>query len=254
METNTKKEVKLIKTGKYNYFVSKDDPTERLEKYDPTNAENIGFVTRLPDGSLLNVDGSKIVEDYGGTISFEYDGVKYIIDDGYQNMLIKSGYIVMDSFDQIKIFDKAAGEEIRAENMERIRTAVREIFGYAHDGSIEITIMNSEELRLIIKTDNFKFTFIFNTVHKLVNKNNSRKVNNLPFYPFNKNMDNWGTIYTSIFCQRIEKNCEINDKYNYADDIISDIIYNMNENDDYENKYHYISNNVKHRINFCEGI
>jgi hypothetical protein len=37
----------------------------------------------------------------------------------------------------------------------------------------------------------------------IVKMNQERKINSLPFYPFSKSMDNYGTIYVAIYCKKM---------------------------------------------------
>lgn len=242
--------IKIIKIdNRYNYLINKITQ-EKIEKYDP-DIENLVLVTRLEDGSVLNVESSQIHQQYGGSIYFDYLDDRYLIDDNYQDILIRSGYIVLNDYDIKQENNKNNGLELRNSLMQKIKVAVYKIDTSNYDRYIT-KLPNVNEVKIIFEKSGYKFTVYFNTVNNIVNKNQQRKLNRLPFYPFSKDMDKYGTIYVSIFCQKIEIG-ESNIKYEIAENFIGDFIKILSEKDK-EDQFHYVPLIVKKRIVNCEGL
>ena len=92
--------VKTVRLNKKeNYLIDKNGNI--LEKYDPNIPSDL--IIKLDD-SMLKVDSSNIKVEYGGQIVVQYNGDKFIIDDGYQNVLVKAGYIVYKDYDVNNMF------------------------------------------------------------------------------------------------------------------------------------------------------
>lgn len=242
--------IKTIKLGQDNYI------TDRLtgnilEKYNPDN-KNIELTIKLPN-SILKVDGSNIKQQYGGNIVVQYGDDRFIIDDGYQTTLIKAGYIVYKNYDDgNKIIDKFEGVNIREmilDNIRKILLILSEKYN-ANNISFAYESKNSNESIVTIGNDKDHFSYIikFNTVNFIVNKNHIRKENSLPFYPFDKNMDKYGTIYVSVYAKKNFKVVNDPDKYTLPDSIIRDLVYNLGED------FHYCSLPIKNRIIYWPGL
>ena len=182
-----------VKLDKNNFFLDKITG-EVLDRYDPNN-ENLQLNMKLKD-SILKVDFKSIIQEYGGQISVQYLDNKYIIDDGYQDTLIKCGYIVYRNYDNERIDDISVGNFIRDNIIDNIREKLQII---ENDGSINVT---GNETLLTIRNENYLYKFRFDTISNIVTKNYKRKDNSLIYYPFDKAMDKYGTIYVSIFAQK----------------------------------------------------
>ena len=229
--------VKLDK--KNNYFLDKETG-EKLDRYDSTNS-NLQLHLKLKDCDL-NVDTSLIVQEYGGQIAFQHDGNKYIIDDGFQDTLVKCGYIVYKNFDNERVNDNSEGILIRDSLVNKIRRAVASL---NYDKEIE-TLAN--ETLMTIKTESYSFKFRFDTVGNIVTKNYRRKDNSLTYYPFDKSMDKYGTIYVSIFAEKLKCGCTDNDKFNVPSEIIKDLVKELGL------EYHYVSLPIKGRVLYWQGL
>ncbi len=229
--------VKLDK--KNNYFLDKETG-EMLDRYDSTNP-NLQLHLKLKDCDL-NVDTSLIIQEYGGQIVFQYDGNKYIIDDGFQDTLVKCGYIVFKNFDNERINDNSTGTLIRDSLVNKIRRAIASL---NYNAEVETT---ANETLMTIKTDNYGFKFRFDTVGNIVTKNYRRKDNNLTYYPFDKSMDKYGTIYVSIFAEKLKYDSNDNDKFNIPSEVIKDLLKELGL------EYHYISLPIKGRVLYWQGL
>ena len=226
-----------VKLDENNYLLDKSTG-KIVDKYDPKN-KNLQLVLSL-DNIDLTVDANSIVQEYGGNISVEYLGNKYIIDDGYQNTLVKCGYIVYKNYD-VKRCEYTEGVSTRNMIIDNIRTALLKLTDYA-----EISIVGNDTTVSIVN-GNYSYKIIFSTVNSIVNRNYRRKDNNLTYYPFDKSMDKYGTIHVSIFAQKLSDS-DNNDQYSYPMDMISDLIKLLGWS------YHYISMPIKGRLVYWEGL
>lgn len=242
--------MKVIKTGTENYFYDKVT-NNLIERYDPDN-ENLVLVVAMENGSILNVENKKINYGYGGQIYFEYDDDKYIIDDGYQDLLIRAGYIVMNNYDQKQIEEKEFGISIRNKFQQYILEIIEKMWDTKEYDNFKVE-NNFKDIKVSLEKDNFRFTMYIDTVNSIVNKNQQRKVNRLPFYPFIKDMDKYGTMYLSIFCEKLEATEEINKKYEIAENMVIKLIELLNEYSR-DDKYRFERIIIKKRINNYPGI
>ena len=238
--------VKTVRLNKKeNYLIDKNGNI--LEKYDPNIPSDL--IIKLDD-SMLKVDSSNIKVEYGGQIVVQYNGDKFIIDDGYQNVLVKAGYIVYKDYDVNNIFDHHEGKKLRMNilndiefNLSKIKTMGKE------DIHKEIYFKRSlDEMELIIEENHYQYTINITTVDNIVLKNKNRKDNSLAFYPFSKNMDKYGTVYISIFAQKISKTKEANEKHRTSHSYITVLINSLGAD------YHYISQQIKRRLLYHDNM
>ena len=236
--------IKLIKTGKYNFFRDKNTG-EIIYEYDPDN-KDLEMIIKMEDGSILHIDSSEIKIEYGGQISFDYNGDKYTIDDGFRDIMISSGYIIMDDYDSRMELEKEKGVEIRKHIMDVTESAL--------DSMKDIDLLSQA---IVDETKNnkticfshggFTFTVSIDIVNNIVNKNQQRKINKLAYYPFKKGMDKYGTLYLSIFAKRQDKNISANKKYDIASKFVEELISKMNDIDT-DHQYHFESISITRRI------
>lgn len=250
--------IKTIKLdGKDNYLFD-TNTGDIVYQYD--DDKDLQLVLTLDD-SVLNISKKKISRQFDGQIIVQHNDDRYIIDDGYYNTLIKSGYIVYNAYDEINIDPdfKEHGIVLRDGIIKQLRQVIMEInkeYNFINGAApTEPTLEysgNKTTLKIDSENGDFSYTFVFDTINSMVNKNQGRKENDLTFYPFKKSMDRYGTIYLSVFCQ---KNRHIEDntpkkKYIVPDSIIKEIIKKLNDVD----QYHYVSNQVKRRVVYCKGL
>lgn len=242
--------------GSKNYYMS-DIGKSKHKFLDPVN--KFKLVITMDDNSKLIVDDDKIKIDNGGSRFFEYNGTKYVIDDPDFSSLIRTGYIVLDDFDTIQN-NKEAGKIIRKMINEIIFNILD--VNVSADHNWTKLIINNDNLEVTINDGCFRYHLKFDTVNRIVNKNISRREQQLPFYPFDKNMDKFGTYYLSVFCERI---CDMDilyepnkEKYPKADQIIDDIISSMNhqviEVLGKPRKFKFHSLDIRKKIYDCETI
>jgi hypothetical protein len=232
---------KTIKLDKvHNYFIDTKTGVI-LDSYDPYNP-NIELVLNLED-SCLKVSSTNIKQQYGGDIIVQYNNDKHIIDDYHQNTLIKCGYIVYQNYDLERILDYKVGCKIKSIIMDDIIENTKDVL---YDHNIDIDI-HDNEFRINDKESNYLYTVRFSTVNDIVNKNHMRKDNNLSFYPFNKSMDKFGSIYLSIFAKNNAEE-DSKAKYNLPNTFIRELINNLGDD------YHYVSLPIKSKILYSEEL
>ena len=104
--------VKTIKLDGRNNYLFDPESDEIISKYSSDLKKKYPhFKLRLtlPDQSILTVNGDNITEEYGGDIIVQYNNDKFIIDDGYQPVLLKAGYMIYQNYDIDKLYDKSTG-------------------------------------------------------------------------------------------------------------------------------------------------
>jgi hypothetical protein len=239
--------IRTIRVDNINNYITDTNTGELIEKFDPNNKKNVKVTLSLPNSKLV-INGENIIQSFGGEYIIQHNNDKYILDDGYQTTLLKCGYIVYKNYDKMHNHDN--GIEIRNKIISDIRKILPDIAKNYNISNPEDMINNNgmaTELFIGSPEDHFNYIIRFDTVKAIVNKNHLRKDNNLPFYPFDKNMDKFGTIYVSIFIRK-NNNCSDSNKYNLPDSIIRDIIRSLG----YE--YHYDSLQIRSRILYWANV
>lgn len=247
------KTIKVDNNGN-NYLINKRT-NEILDKYDPSNSD-LELVIKLDDDSILRVDSNMITQGYGGIITVQYGNDRFIIDDGYDYVLIKAGYIVFKDYDQTRISDRDTGYSVLGNitsNIENIlKTNLYDKFGEEYGApdfpTIEVENPNVMSIILGNESSDYEYTINFDTVDSIVSKNISRRDNSLSFYPFDKNMDKYGTIYVSIFARKMTKKAKTSTKYNMANSFIKELIQSLGSD------YHFAAQSISSRVLFCKGI
>ena len=119
-----------------------------------------------------------------------------------------------------------------------------------YDNNDECEDFNNDQIlaKYVDEVNGFNYKIRFNTVDEIVAKNLNRKDNSLSFYPFNKQMDKFGTIYISIFAEKRNSHANLRNRFNVPDSIIKALIYSLGTD------YHYISLPIKNQILFYPGI
>lgn len=240
--------IKTIKLdGKNNYLI--DSSTNSIvDKYDPEN-KNLQLRIDLDDNELI-VDSYKIIIEYGNQLVVQYNDDKFIIDDGYQNILTKAGYIVYKNYDEDNIYDKQIGIKTRDLIFKNVETSIMNIAENYNDIIGNIQSIGDDEYIIDGESASYKITIVFDTIASVVDKNQLRKDNSLPFYPFSKGMDKFGTIYVSIFAemQRKLSEEEVNIKYQISDAVIKDLLNDLGPD------YHFIPQQIKRRVIKAKGL
>lgn len=238
--------IRLVKLDKKENYLIDSITNKIIDKYDPYNPD-LKLVIQLED-SVLTVDADKIKIEYGNQIVVDYNDERFIIDDGYQDILIKAGYVIYKNYDKENIFNKEEGINVRSDIMDDLKRSIKYL--YTNRIIDECEQLKNTEFVFHTIDGNYQYTIIIDTVNSIVSKNQERKDNSLPFYPFLKSMDKYGTVYISIFAKKISKvdNEESNIKFKKADDIVKEIIKNLGSD------YHFSGQKIKRRLIRTPGI
>lgn len=254
--------IKLINTYKDKSFFYKGDLTnpEIVERFDPNDRKINLYYFEEGEYFLqgMNILHDDIHIDISGNIYFEVGDTKYIIDDGYRNLLVRCGYIVYKNYDkEYFIMDALSRPEIDRMQGNMINHIIMTLDKINHEDNnfrfidhfksdpvyydVDDITLDFEDLN-----SDWIFTVNFSSVTNLVKTNEKRKINHQPFYPYLKSMDKYGTVYVCIYALRKKSNAQDKSKYKYADDILRKMMYHMVSIDDY--KYTFLD--IKKRIIF----
>lgn len=243
--------VRIIEiNGVDNYFIDRE--TGQLSTiYEPEN-ENIVFHCKTKDGEVDIEHDSILTDNICKQRFFQLNNDKYYIYDGQQNILIQAGYIVMNNYDSERINDKDQGIKTR----KSIIDLLKNVF-LMHEFPVELENIPPVKKGNIMKKfeyGGYQYILFINTINGIVNLNQRRKANQLPFYPFEKNMDKYGTLYLSIFCEKVDDHAaNQKDKYKVADELVNKMIAYANDEDDL-NEYKFIKIYKPSKITFCKSM
>lgn len=225
----------VLKTNNESCYFYNNDTGEKSKRY--IDSPNLSFIY-LYNGEEKKLDGVHI-DPRTNVIIGKDNSSTFIIDDGYRNSMIRAGYLVYRDYDKNHITDKTEGNILHEKILESVSDV---LFDYCDNGNnpmVSFTDGKSEDFYL--KKDGYKFNVTIYDNIEIVKINEERKINGLQFYPFDKNMDNYGTLYITIHCQRYEdtdvKNTVI------ADSILKYIIDNTED-------IRYISMDIKQPLYF----
>lgn len=237
----------VLKVNHSNFCRMLDESTgELIRKYDPNN-QNLIIITELEDGSELKVKNSQIEIEEGGYIVFEYNGEKYIIDDGYRDSLLRAGYIVDTNYSAERIQDNEKGVEVR----NNIMTHILDVLEKSLLQKAVIVDNSINHITVKYSTDTYNYTISFCTINCLVSKNQERTKAYLPNYPFNKDMDKYSSIYFTFFAEKINEVPNGNRKFEVADALIYKLMQLLNESEDH---FRYIPTTIKRKLINWEGL
>ena len=119
---------------------------------------------------------------------------------------------------------------------------------YLNEAQID-KIGNSElSLTTYDPASGFNYKINAETIQSIVTKNHMRKDNSLSFYPFSKKMDRYGTVYISIFGQRILECAKDADRFTFPDKFIKYLTEELGHN------YHFGAQIVRKRLVDYKGL
>lgn len=205
----------ILKTNMETCYFYSNDTNEKSDKFIESPNLKLYYNGDIID---VNLDSRTNV-----IVGKNNNGTTYVVDDGYRNVLLRAGYIVYKNYDEIQVVDKNDGPKIKDELIDTLYQAINNSYPNYID-SID-DLFNGYE----IEKEGYKFSiFLYHNVD-IVKKNQERKINGLQFYPFDKRMDNYGTLYIMIYAQRIT-NQEPQSKANIlVDNALTNIITNTDD-------------------------
>lgn len=182
--------MKIIKVNKINGFFNSSS-TKLKEYYE--NGDS--FVFKDLDKNEIIIPSDEIYTDNRlKTLCFNLNDEKYIIYHPYYQSIIKNGYLVYDKYDEIFVEDKEKGKEIYNSLFEKIIDKAN---------AFNIIDQNPNRMECEYKTDKYEYKIIICSINEIFKRNQERKINNLPFFSFDKKMDKYGTMYVAIYCKPI---------------------------------------------------
>ena len=201
----------ILRTNKDNcYFIDNDT---KSDKFIDSPELKLYY-----DGKIINVNFDTRTNVITGK---DENGTTYVVDDGYRNTLIRAGYIVYRNYDEIQA-DKSDGPQIKDQLISIIFNAIKKSYP-------EINVSDLFDNGYYFEKEGYRFNILLRNNIDIVNKNQERKINGLQFYPFDKRMDNYGTLYIMVYCQRISDQ-EPQIKSNIlVDNILANVIANSND-------------------------
>lgn len=231
--------IRTIKTGENCFFPS----NKNKYKYEQNSTSSV--VIRNEEGTVLTATSDMITQEYGGQIVVQHNDDKYIIDDGYQPVLIKAGYIIFKEYDieDNQIMDRNGGLQLQEQLKLEIYNAIDYYMEY------EGAHLTTDDVTLEIYTNEYKYIVIIDTIQSIIQKNQNRKDNGLPFYPFIKNMDRYATFYVSIFAEKIDMDeVEPKTKFKFVNNFITELMKTIG------NEYHWTNVPVRKRLLYWPNL
>lgn len=236
--------IKLINTYKDDsyFYKLKNGKIEKIDIYNPEDKEiKLHFEN---EDYIFELDSSDIHMDISGNIYFVLNDKKYIIDDGYRNVMIRCGYLFKNNFEQKYSTKDNGGVEVKKSIFKDIYNTLNKI--------INSNVENEDDkISVIFCQDGYEFKLVFSSVEKLVSTNYDRKINKQPFYPFIKDNDRYGCVFVAIYAKRYISTASEQIKYDDADELLGNIVTNINNIS--KDNYHYKPLYIKKRV-ICNNI
>jgi hypothetical protein len=231
--------LKICKTYKdHCKFV--DDQGNVINKYDEFN-DNLSLVFE-DDNKQMIIPAEDISLDQSGNIFFEIDDTKYIIDDGYRNILVKAGYIIAEGYDKEKFTNEITGSE---DLISRIRidfsNALEKVEALYEDGQMVMdedgNLRTKKDLYEISRTDHsfsittrgWKENLVGCTISKMISINMDRKMNEQSYYPYDKDIDKYSALFIAVYGEKQKEDAESAARFKIPEGIIHKILKIMNE-------------------------
>jgi hypothetical protein len=236
-----------------NYIMNKDG--ERIRHLDDATLSRIVYING--HGSSEITWQSDLMKQFCGMYYteklYEDDNAVYYFDDGYYNKMINSGYIVLNNYDGMKA-PKELGDTIS----KKLFFKIHETFEMLPHESIERIDEKEKDPVLIVKINSFpyEYTIRCRSTTSLSEANQMRKINNLPYYPFDVRMDKYGTYYIACYA-KLQDDVILDDLDNVTppDKYIMNLLMNFMQKINNESKsdiYHYEPVKAKKPVIYSE--
>ena len=215
---------------------------EKLEKYDPDNPD-LYFIYE-EDNKQITVKSNKIHLDASGMITFSNGDIKYIIDDGYRDMLVKVGYIVADNYDEEYLDDIILAEELQDHIRRQYSRALEYVERFYDDGQRILDDQgvpkSKTDVYRISRTDHafsitlrgWKENIVACPISKVIEVNVDRKNNNQPYYPYDKDINKYGALFLAVYAEKQKEGADCYTRHKIPEGIIKNILKSMNTNTD----------------------
>ena len=220
--------MKIIRVDQDSYFCDKYSG-EPITKFDPSN-ENLEFRYVL-GGNIIHVPQQNIKCGKPLGIYFtDPRGDTVAIDDGYQQELVYSGYIINGIFDTMQERDQKRGIKTRRDIHELLIKAIHKFINNSNgDITLNDTVekINNNIICRFKTSDGITGDIEFKTISNIVNQNKFRREYSLQYYPYIKNIDKYNSYYIDIFVNN--KGTSWNGNTVIFDKFLDSIIANLNQ-------------------------
>jgi hypothetical protein len=233
---------------------------KKLEKYDPDNPD-LCFIYE-DSNKQITVPAEYIKLDTSGMITFNNRDVKYIIDDGYRDTLVKVGYILADNYDESCLDDIILAEELQDRIKRQYSRALEYIEKFYDDGQIILDEYGAPKTKTdvykIRRTDHtfsitlrgWKENIVACPISKVIEVNVDRKNSNQPFYPYDKDVNKYGALFLVVYAEKQKEGADCYARHMIPEGIIKNILKSMNDNTDgISYKFNSIDTRKKRVIN-----
>ena len=110
--------------------------------------------------------------------------------------MLQSGYLVLGDYDKNSL-DKVTGTKVLASIYQDVAQCIETFIEmYMHP---YMKVVDHNKSGLTIETMYYSYSVYIDTIGDIINDNQKRKLNDLPYYPYLKNMDKYGTLYIRVF-------------------------------------------------------
>ena len=233
---------------------------ENGEKIHHLNSENLSRIVYINGNGSSEITFAEDLKKqfcgmYYAEKLYETDNAVYYFDDGYYNKMYNSGYIVLNNYDGMKA-PKELGEGIAR----KLFFKIHETFEMLQHESIERFDEKDKDPVLIVKINSFpyEYTIRCRSTTSLSEANQKRKINNLPYYPFDARMDRYGTYYIACYA-KLQDDVILNDldkdSITAPDKYIMNLLMNFIQKINNESKsdiYHYEPVKAKKPVIYSE--
>lgn len=177
----------ILKVGKNNFFVNEDGSVSMM--YDPMY--NKVFIADNGTQNSKTVPIYNISIQRGGQIYFKINNEKYIIDDGYRDRLLYSGYLALNR-------NELVDPEIRS----RVKSAIINSFRGLKFNNIEFNHDNNS-IKMISIQSGYQLTVEIESINKMIDRNIKRAKEKLPMYPTIRGMSKSTSLYFRVYARRL---------------------------------------------------
>ena len=212
------------------------------EKESRLNYNDNDLVIHINDKVLgeFDIEANNICKQYNGLYYYNYSqDIKLLIDDGYYDILCRCGYIIFDRYDNTIEHSK----EECIQTLKKIQNDVSNcIISFADKYMPEdMYIVSSSDNNISVEDDMYIYSILIQPVSDIITENQTRKLNDLPFIPYQKTADKFSEVYLKCFIKlkptvKNERE-EILDKgiskYAICDELLKNFMIAMNETDEY---------------------
>lgn len=217
-----------------------DSQNNIVPKYDEFN-DDLSLVFEDEDKQMI-VPADQIDLDQCGNIFFELDDTKYIIDDGYRNMLVKAGYIIADEYDKDKFNDITGTEDLLGIIRTDFCNALESIEKYYDDGQLvlgddgqmktkkDLYDISRSDHSFSITTRGWKENLVACPISKVIDVNIERKINSQSYYPYDNTIDKYSALFIAVYGEKQREDAESSARFKIPESIIRQILKVMNEN------------------------